>query len=83
MDSLHLYFQGCERRTDLYFFKILGTSDLSKYFYGHVDHDLGSKFESWYKGTFPACVMYLDRSKVFERVAMSRGIINTIIYYLG
>ena len=76
------YFQGCQKRTDFYFFKILETSNLSNYFYGHVDHDLGSKFESWYKGTFPTILKFLDRPKVFKRLCVSTGIFNTIIYYL-
>ena len=75
-------FQGCHRRTDLYFFRVLGTSDLSKYFYGHVDHDLGSRFESWFKCQFKTIVMFLDRPKVFNQKANLMGIFNTIIYYL-
>merc|ERR1712018_511688 len=76
------YFQGCQKRTDLYFLKVLGTSNLSNYFYGHVDHDLGSTFESWYKDTFPTILKFLDKPKVFKRLCVSSGIFNTIIYYL-
>ena len=76
------YFQGCQKRTDLYFFKVLGTANLSNYFYGHVDHDLGSKFESWYKGAFPTIIKFLDRPKLFRRLCVSSGIFNTLIYYL-
>ena len=76
-------FRGSAKETDLFFFKTLGTSDLSSYFYGHVDHDLGSKWESWYKRTFSSLLKYLDEPDIFKMVQMAKAILNTVVYYLG
>ena len=41
--------EGDIHETDLFFYKVLTDGEAASYFYGHVDHDLGSKFEEWYK----------------------------------
>ena len=76
-------FGGSVRETDLFFFKTLGTSDLSSYFFGHVDHDLGSKWESWYKRHFSSLLKYLDEPDVFKMVQTAKAILRTVVYYLG
>ena len=61
----------------------LGTSNLSNYFYGHVDHDLGSRWESWYKMNFAALIEYFDQPAVFKRAHMAKALLSTFIHYLG
>ena len=41
--------EGDVHGTDLFFYKLLTDGEAASYFYGHVDHDLGSKLEEWYK----------------------------------
>ena len=61
----------------------LGTSHLSNYFYGHVDHDLGSKWESWYKRTFPTTLEYIAKPAINRKIHDAKALLCTIIYYLG
>ena len=65
------------------FLSHVGTSDLSNYFYGHVDHDLGSKWESWYKSTFPTALEYVAKPTFNRRIHETQALLCTIIYYLG
>ena len=76
-------FGGCKRRTDLFFFEMLGTSDVSSYFYGHVDRDYGSKFECWHKRTFHRTAAVFKKPKVFLLTSMFKTVVKTILYCLG
>ena len=76
-------FGGCKRRTDLFFFEMLGTSDVSSYFYGHVDRDLGSVFECWYKRTFQRTNTVFKKPKVFLLTSKFTTVVKTILYCLG
>ena len=60
----------------------LGTSHLSNYFYGHVDHDLGSKWESWYKKTFSTALEYLEKPALSRKIHETKALLCTFIYYL-
>ena len=61
----------------------IGTSDLSNYFYSHVDHDLGSKWESWYKRAFPAALEFLEKPAINRKIHEAKALLCTFIYYLG
>ena len=75
-------FGGSEMEADLYFFNLLGTSDLSKYFFGHVERDLGSKWETWYKGTFPRLVTQYQRPGVHRSFLGAKAVFKTCVYLL-
>ena len=68
---------------DLYFFKLLGTSDISNYFYGHVELDLGSKWECWYKNKFNRLIIEFNKPKVFKIMTLAKATSKTVFYYLG
>ena len=51
--------EGDIHETDLFFYKVLTDGEAASYFYGHVDHDLGSKFEEWYKAWCISDLNYL------------------------
>ena len=70
-------------KTDMFFFETIGTSDLSNYFYGHVDLDCGSKIETWYKRTCHTIVEFLNRPKVTIMSSFGMTVGKTILYYLG
>ena len=76
-------FGGGKRRTDLFFFEMLGTSDVSSYLYGHVDRDCGSNFECWYKRTFYRIITVLKKPKVFVLTSRVKTVVKTILYCLG
>ena len=68
---------------DLYIFKLLGTSDITNYFYSHVDLDLGSKWECWYKNKYPHLLTKFNEPNKFKIITIANTISKTVIYYLG
>ena len=68
---------------DLYFFKLLGTSDITNYFYSHVDLDLGSKWECWYKNKYAHLFKKFNEPITFKIITIAKTISNTVVYYLG
>ena len=40
---------GDVHKTDLFFYRLLTDGEAASYFYGHIDRDLGSRFEEWFK----------------------------------
>ena len=75
---------GDVHETDLFFYKLLTDGTAAAYFYGHVDQDLGSKWEEWYKAwwVWKACQRYF----VFKYVLgpflnWIRVILSTATYY--